>query len=100
MIGILRLPSKYYIILDTKQLRTFLNIIANKPGSVQGKILLIDAMLQINPRSTTSKSICYLIMMARKLSLSILFIADEETKIDRRIEIMQTEKIKLTSKLV
>lgn len=95
MIGILNSPLKYRIITDSKQLRKFLDLIQKEPKVVKNKLLFIDSILQSKPGTITSKLICYLIAMSNKLEVSIIFIKDKDTRIDRRIETFQTEKIEL-----
>lgn len=98
VVGLLELKGKYRFVTNMQQLGKLLRDIGE--GKAQHEILLVDTSLVADSRAKAAVIIFGLVQQSRQLALSVVFIGEKDTKLDRRFRYCFTDVLSLQAKPV
>jgi len=97
-VGLLKFVSRYKFVTTSDQLVELVALATKKGESLAGTLTIVDCNLLYTGRDSKAVlSFHHLLSMSRKLSMSILLIANVGTRIDGRLERLVSHTTKLLS---
>ncbi len=97
-VGLLRFVSKYRFVTTSEQLDELVKLVGDNLEPLKRTITIVDCMLLYKKRNSKAvNAFNYLLQISRKLDMSILLVANADTKIDRRLEHQVSHTTRLLS---
>ena len=97
------LLSRYMFVTTENQAKELLSLVedaSGAPGALDGLLVILDSNLVLG-RRTSSKlktALSYLFTQSRKLDLTLLIVKNEESHLDKRVELQLTHISRIVSR--
>jgi len=95
MITRLILTSRYRFVTTKEQLTTFLSLIEDASSSLEGLLVIVDSSLVTGKAAVLLSKI---VMQFRKLGLTLVFVTNLESSLDKRLQLNLTHETRMVSK--